>query len=93
MSSLPRALGDAKLRGVSVVGLDAQADKPLSAHDLRGPTFIVVGSEHEGMTPAVRRSCSAFARLVQPGTIESLNASVAAAIALYEAKRQRESQG
>lgn len=91
VSSLPRALADARDASIQVVGLDAQADKPLSALNLRLPTLIVIGSEFEGMTPAVRRSCSTFARLVAPGTIESLNASVAAAIALYEAFRQRES--
>lgn len=90
VSSLPRALTTARERGVSVVGLDAQASAPLHALDLRGPTLIIVGSEHEGMTPAVRRTATAFARLALPGTIESLNASVAAAIALYEAKRQRD---
>jgi tRNA G18 (ribose-2'-O)-methylase SpoU len=41
------------------------------------------------MTPAARRACTTLARLVAPGIIESLNASVAAAIALYEASQQR----
>jgi 23S rRNA (guanosine2251-2'-O)-methyltransferase len=89
VASLPKTLASAVESGVTVVGLDASSDQPLSAVDLRGPTLLVIGSEQSGMTPAVRRGCSALARLVAPGPIESLNASVAAAIALYEAMRQR----
>lgn len=87
--SLPRALSEAHSSGVAVVGLDSGAQLALSKVDLRGPVLLVVGSEHDGMTPAVRRACSAMARLVRPSGVESLNASVAAAIALYEANRQR----
>jgi 23S rRNA (guanosine2251-2'-O)-methyltransferase len=69
--------------------LDAQTDRSLASWNLSGPTLLVIGSEHTGMTPAVRRACTGLARLVAPGPVESLNASVAAAIALYEASRQR----
>jgi 23S rRNA (guanosine2251-2'-O)-methyltransferase len=89
VASLPGALNEARSRGVTIVGLEAQAETPLHQTSLQGPTLIVIGSEHEGMTPAVRRACTCFARLVAPGAVESLNASVAAAVALYEAKRQR----
>lgn len=89
VASLPRALSDAAASSVQVVGLDAQAERSLAEWDLRGPTLLVIGSEQSGMTPAVRRACTGLARLVAPGPIESLNASVAAAIALYEASRQR----
>lgn len=87
--SLPGALTAARDAGVQVVALDAQADRRLSELDLRGPTLLVVGSEHEGLGRAVRRSASAFARLVETRHVASLNASVAAAIALYEATNQR----
>lgn len=89
VSSLPTFLADAASQGVAVIGLEAQAERTLAQHDLRGPTLLVIGSEQSGMTPAVRRGCTAFARLVTPGPIESLNASVAAAVALYEATQQR----
>lgn len=88
-SSLPKLLASAAEASVAIVGFDASAEQPLSQIDLRGPTLLVIGSEQSGMTPAVRRSCTALARLVAPGPIESLNASVAAAVALYEATRQR----
>lgn len=89
VASLPKALGMAAEAGVSVIGLEAQGERPLHAWDLRRPTLLVIGSEHAGMTPAVRKACTGFARIVEPGLVESLNASVAAAIALYEARRQR----
>lgn len=87
--SLTTALQEASGRGVQVVGLDAQAPEPLWALDLAAPTVVVLGSEHEGMGRAVRRSCTALASLVRTHGVESLNASVAAGIALYEVVRQR----
>lgn len=93
VASLPGALTEAAAAGVQVLGLDAQSERPLAAFDLNGPTLLVIGSEQSGMTPAVRRACVGLARLVAPGPIESLNASVAAAIALYEATRQRANSG
>jgi 23S rRNA (guanosine2251-2'-O)-methyltransferase len=87
--SLPSALTEAREGGIEVVGLDPQADRPLRELDLARPTLLVLGSEGEGMGRAVRRSLSATARLAQSGRIGSLNASVAAAIALYEASNQR----
>lgn len=92
VSSLTNALTQATGAGFTVVGLDAHAPTPLSAVDLAGPSVIVVGSEGKGLGKQVRRSCTHLARLVLPHTIDSLNASVAAALALYEAARQRESR-
>jgi 23S rRNA (guanosine2251-2'-O)-methyltransferase len=85
--SLPRALSEAAASGVSVIGLDAAADQPLRALGARRPALLVIGSEHAGMTPAVRRACTGLAHLAAPGPVESLNASVAAALALYEVTR------
>ena len=89
VASLPKALQHAAEVGTQVIGLEARAERSLSAWDLRRPTVLVVGSEHAGMTPAVRRACTGFAALAPMGPIESLNASVAAALALYEARKQR----
>lgn len=89
VASLTAALTDATAAGVQVLGLDPQADRALREHDLSGPTLLVLGSEGEGMSRSVRRVLSGTARLAQSGRIGSLNASVAAAIALYEASIQR----
>jgi 23S rRNA (guanosine2251-2'-O)-methyltransferase len=87
--SLVSALGEATTAGVRVVGLDAQAGRTLADADLTGPTLLVIGSEGEGMGRAVRRACSELVGLVPMTRLDSLNASVAAGIALYEAIRQR----
>lgn len=87
--SLTAALTAAVAAGVFVVGLDPQADRALRELELDKPTLLVLGSEGEGMSRSVRRSLSTTARLAQSGRIGSLNASVAAAIALYEASNQR----
>jgi 23S rRNA (guanosine2251-2'-O)-methyltransferase len=75
--------------GFSVVGLDAHATTPLKDVNLAGPTVLVIGGEGRGIGRQVRKTCTQLATLVQPRVIDSLNASVAAALALYEAERQR----
>jgi 23S rRNA (guanosine2251-2'-O)-methyltransferase len=87
--SLVTALSQAALAGVRVVGLDARATRALSEVDLRQPTVLVIGAEHSGIGGAVRRACSELVRLVPTRKIDSLNASVAAGMALYEIANQR----
>jgi 23S rRNA (guanosine2251-2'-O)-methyltransferase len=87
--ALKDALRLAQESGARVVGLAARAEKLLSEVDLTGPTVIVLGSEGSGLQPAVRRCCTELAAVVRPRVLDSLNASVAAAIALYEAGKQR----
>ena len=77
-------------RAVTVFGAAAKPDVPALADiNLRGATAIVVGSEGRGMREAVARRCDGLFHIPQRGAIASLNASVAGAIALYEAARQR----
>lgn len=87
--SLRGALADAATRGIRIVGLAADGAVDVSQVDLAGPTLIVVGAEGEGMSRGVRRTCSTLARISAQRMIDSLNASVACSIALYEAQRQR----
>jgi 23S rRNA (guanosine2251-2'-O)-methyltransferase len=89
VQSLVSALSQAIEAGVQVVGLDARAPRTLGEVDLRKPSVLVIGAEHGGLGGAVRRACSELARLVSTRKIDSLNASVAAGIALYEAAIQR----
>jgi 23S rRNA (guanosine2251-2'-O)-methyltransferase len=63
--------------------------KPLAEAVLAGPVAIVVGGEGRGLRTAVARRCSALVQIPQRGQVASLNASVAGAILLYEAVRQR----
>jgi 23S rRNA (guanosine2251-2'-O)-methyltransferase len=87
--SLPTALESLAARGLTVVGLDMSGDAIVDDVDMTGPVAIVVGSEGKGLRKTVKRACTALARLPMPGPIASLNASVAAAVALYEVVRQR----
>jgi 23S rRNA (guanosine2251-2'-O)-methyltransferase len=87
--SLVTALEQAAAAGANLVGLDAQAPTTLDAIDLRGPTVIVMGSEDRGLSRAIRQRCTMLAKLPMSRTIDSLNVSAAASIALYEASRQR----
>jgi 23S rRNA (guanosine2251-2'-O)-methyltransferase len=87
--SLHVALGTLADSGVQVVGLDPTAPKRLAELDLTGPTVLVLGGEGEGLGRSVRRSTTTLAALGGLASIDSLNASVAAGIALYEALSQR----
>jgi 23S rRNA (guanosine2251-2'-O)-methyltransferase len=89
--SLRQALSELSERGLTTIALEAEAERRLSEVDLRGPTAIVVGAEDVGVSRGVRRSCALRANLPMKPPIGSLNASVASALALYEAVRQRES--
>ncbi|MBN2191450.1 MAG: RNA methyltransferase [Polyangiaceae bacterium] len=89
VTSLVGWLNAARDQGVDVLGLDAHAPVRLSDRDLRGPTILVVGSEHEGLRRSVRRACSQVVSIVGEGAIDSLNASVAAAVALYAVVESR----
>jgi len=88
-TNLTRTLEDYKKAGLFVVGLDAGGDVSLPDSTLLdGPLVIVVGAEGEGLSRLVREACDEVASIPIAATTESLNASVAASIALYEASRR-----
>ena len=87
--SLPAALVALRERGLRVVGLDASAKTSIDAEDLASAVALVLGAEGAGLHKSVRKACDSLARLPMSGPIASLNVSAAAAIALYEARRQR----
>ncbi len=76
--------------GFQVVAATEKAETSLYDVKFRKPTAIVMGSEQKGISPAVLDLCTAEARIPMMGEIGSLNVSVAAAIVLYEAVRQRQ---
>lgn len=88
--NISRIIDELKEHGVWSVALAADGDRELSAVDLKGPTALVLGSEGEGIRPLVRKSCDHVARIGMVGEVESLSVSAAAAVALYEAARQRQ---
>ncbi len=87
VGSLPNALADLRARGFRVVGLDANAETELAKADLPRPLVLVIGAEGKGLRKPVKGACDTLARLPMRGPVASLNASVAAALALYEATR------
>ena len=89
VTSLVPALEGLRERGVAIVGLDMTGPTTIDQVDLTGPVALVVGAEGKGLRKTVKRACDSLARLPMPGPIDSLNASVAVAIALYECVRQR----
>ena len=77
------------MRGLRIVGTDAEAALTYREADLRGPLVLVIGSEGRGLAPAVRRRCDLLVRIPMRGRIESLNAAVAGSVLLFEAAAQR----
>ena len=90
VTNLVRALGQLGEHGVWSLGLDGDAEVELAEHPLASePCVLVVGAEGEGLSRLVRERCDALARLPIRGRVGSLNASVAAGVALYELLRHR----
>lgn len=89
VTNLARTLGRLKQSGIWVVGADGGAEQSLYAADLNRPLALVLGAEGEGMRRLTRDSCDFLVRIPMAGQVESLNVSVAAGIALFEAGRQR----
>ena len=87
--NLPAVLRELKEQGVWVFGTAAQGTTSLYKADLKGPAAIVIGSEGDGMGRLVTENCDFTVSIPMFGKINSLNASAAAAVLLYEAVRQR----
>ena len=87
VDNLQKALQKAAACGLFIAGLDAQGAQPLTTADFTQPCALVIGSEGKGLRRMVQKRCDA---LLHIPAIGSLNASVAAGIALYEVLRQRQ---
>ncbi len=89
VTNLARSLNELKERDVRVIGFSDDAEATLYDADLRGPVALVLGAEGTGMRQLTRRTCDQLLRIPMAGAVESLNVSVASAVCLYEALRQR----
>lgn len=89
VTNLTDALKKLQKAGVWVFGADAGGDKALYDADLKDAAALVIGSEGEGLSHIVRETCDFIVSIPMRGQINSLNASAAAAVLLYEAVRQR----
>jgi len=93
VTNLARALRQMQDRGLWVIGASQQAGEPLARCDLLRSVALVLGAEGEGLRRLTSETCDELVSIPMVGTVESLNVSVAAAICLYEARRQRAGQG
>ena len=87
--NLTALLKELKDEGLWIFGTAADGSTSLYDADLRGPAAIVIGSEGDGMGRLVSQQCDFKVSIPMKGRLNSLNASAAAAILLYEAVRQR----
>jgi 23S rRNA (guanosine2251-2'-O)-methyltransferase len=90
VTNLARTLGELQDRGVRVIGTSDDAPRTLFDADLTGPVALVLGAEGAGMRQLTRKTCDELVRIPMQGAVESLNVSVASAVCLYEALRQRQ---
>ena len=91
--NIARAIEELKEASVWTVGLDGAAPERYDQVDLSRPTAIVVGAEGTGLRRLVRERCDRLVSIPMAGAVESLNVSVAAGVALFEAARQRRIRG
>ena len=89
VANLTALLKELKEEGLWVFGTAADGATSLYQADLKGPAAIVIGSEGDGMSRLVREQCDFLVSIPMRGQVNSLNASAAAAVVLYEAVRQR----
>jgi 23S rRNA (guanosine2251-2'-O)-methyltransferase len=91
--NLARYLGDVKGNDLWAYAADSEGSAPMWDTDLSGGVALVLGAEGKGVRPLVRRTCDGTVAIPLAGRVGSLNVSVAAAILMYEARRQRSGSG
>ena len=89
VTNLARTLRDLKDRDIWVVGTAGEAEKSLYAVEQKRPIAWVMGAEGDGMRRLTRETCDELVNIPMAGSVESLNASVAACVCLFETRRQR----
>jgi 23S rRNA (guanosine2251-2'-O)-methyltransferase len=89
VTNLARTMRELKERDIFVVGTDEEGTTSLYQADLKRPLALVLGAEGEGMRRLTRETCDQLISIPMSGGVASLNVSVASAVCLYEARRQR----
>ena len=89
VKSLKQAIKDLQENGIQIVACTEKASQALYEVNLSVPTALLLGSEEDGIAPALLGESDAKARIPMKGKIESLNVSVAAGVAIYEVVRQQ----
>lgn len=89
VTSLPKTIDALKKEGIWVTGADGTGEQTLFEADFQGAVALVIGNEGEGIARLVREKCDFLVKIPMYGQTESLNASVAAALFMYEVARKR----
>ena len=89
VTNLVRALEQMKQKHVWVLGLDERGTPDYTEYDFKGDCVLVLGREGAGLHDLVKKTCDHLLRIPMAGQVSSLNVSVAGAIVMYEAMRQR----
>jgi 23S rRNA (guanosine2251-2'-O)-methyltransferase len=93
VANVKHAMRKMKEDGVAIIGAEAEGGGPAWDLDLRAPVAIVIGSEGKGLRKTVREGCDLLVSLPMKGMVNSLNASVASGIMIFEVMRQRRLAG
>lgn len=88
VKNLNRTMEELKGRGFWIYGLAGEAESSIDQTDLKGKVALVVGNEGDGLSRMVREHCDMLVKIPMQGLVNSLNASVASAISMYELVRQ-----
>jgi 23S rRNA (guanosine2251-2'-O)-methyltransferase len=89
VTNISQTIQTLKNNNIWVVGIDQSGDSDYTKIDYKPSTAIVVGAEGQGLSDLVRKNCDFLAAIPMRGNIASLNASVAAAVVMYEVVKQR----
>jgi len=89
VTNISQAIETLKKNNVWITGVDVRGDMEYTKADLKGATAIVIGGEGQGISELVRKHCDFLVSIPMKGKITSLNASIASALVMYEAFRQR----
>ncbi len=89
VTNLARTMKKLQDMGIWITGTALETDQTIYDVDYKGPTAFVIGSEGSGMRRLVKEHCDYLVRIPMPGNMESLNASVATGVCLFEVVRQR----
>jgi 23S rRNA (guanosine2251-2'-O)-methyltransferase len=93
VTNLSAAIDTLKQNGIWIYGADGDGEKSAFDTDFKGPVALVIGSEGYGMNRLVREKCDFIVKIPMFGQVNSLNASVAGAILMYEVVRKKKIPG
>ena len=92
VGNIAQTIKQLQKQGFWVMGAHMEGDRTLYEADMTIPTVIVIGNEGKGISRVVKESCDFLVTIPMYGNLNSLNASVAAAVLMYEAVRQRQAK-